>query len=157
MKRRRYLFFNYRSYSTVMALLLAPHASGRSKVKSDAVAKQRRSKQQHLFIIQWIHQVFKRTVNILLRKVHYFGSSVTCTPTLVLNILIIVHFCLFVRYCFYTIHLSLSLSLSLSHARARTHTHTHTHTHTQTPLPKLGSLNGNMRLKVIITLISCTL
>ena len=41
----------------MQALLLAPHTSIRSKDKGDVVAKQRRSKQDHYFIIQWIHQV----------------------------------------------------------------------------------------------------
>ena len=81
-------------YSTVSALLLVPYTSVRIRDKSDVVAKQRRSKQHHWFIIQRIHQVFKRTVSILRRKVGYFWSSTLCTP-LVLNIVITVDFFFF--------------------------------------------------------------
>ena len=54
------------------ALLFATHTSVRSKVKCDVVTMQRRSKQQYLVIIEWIHEVFKRTVSTLQRKVYYF-------------------------------------------------------------------------------------
>ena len=43
------------------ALLLASKDKKQiSKDNSDVVAKLGRSKQQHLFIIQWIHQVLKK-------------------------------------------------------------------------------------------------
>ena len=54
------------------ALLLASRTNVKSKVESDAAAK----------------QSFKGTVNILRIEVYYFSSSTTCT-LLVLNILII--------------------------------------------------------------------
>ena len=79
--------------------------------------------QQHMFVIQWIHQVFKTAVSCLWRKVWSFWSSKSCAcKTLnfrsftMLKILITVHYfvsLLFIAFIlFITITLSLSLSLS---------------------------------------------
>ena len=87
-------------------------------------------------IIQWIHQVFKRTVSILQSKVYYFWSSTTWTP-LVFNILIIVHCFWFCCCChLFVIVFILCMTITLTHVRMHTQTHTpctpHTHAHTYT-------------------------
>ena len=125
MKHRWYLSFNCRVFwpCCLHRTLVLEVKSEVKKIKASSL------------IIQWIHQVFKRTVNILQSKVYYFWSSTTWTP-LVVNILIIVHcFCCCCRLFLFLYYswLLLSHTHTRVHAHTQTHTHMHAHTHTHTP------------------------
>ena len=122
MKHRWYLSFNCRVFwpCCLHRTLVLEVKSEVKKIKASSL------------IIQWIHQVFKRTVNILQSKVYYFWSSTTWTP-LVVNILIIVHcFCCCCRLFLFLYYswLLLSHTHTRVHAHTQTHTHMHAHTHT---------------------------
>ena len=99
------------------ALLFAPHASVGSKVKSDVVAK-RRSKQHDAFIIQWVHQVFWRTVSTEKSMLLLEFTDLHTTGTQHFN-----HWTLLRCYL-----LSLSLCVSLSPSVSLSHTRTHART-----------------------------
>ena len=110
-----HFFFNYRPgvYSTVSALLLALHTSISSKVNSDVVTKQKRSK-------PFICLVFNELLAFCREK--YATSEVQW---------LVHHWCwtfwsLYIVFIVFIQFITVTLPLSLSH----THTHTHSQRHT---------------------------